>query len=176
MAHLEQGETTRTDPWIRFAWHYFIVGVVLAGAVSAIALYPLATSPSSDLTRTLAGILAGTISFASLSFSGSRAMPADSLVTKELRVAGLALLRVSVGLAAALAVAVARVRFRESMGNQPTLNLALRLAMLGIVGFSGGGALFAFRQLLAHTKPDRGDIDSIGPKRMADGRPANVGP
>lgn len=127
---------------------------MLALLLTFLALYPLAFVPSERLTATLASLVGGGLSFASVSFTAARACAEQRLHAARLIAAGSRLLRFAVITALALGLATTRERLATQLGPGFALDVPLRVLAGGVTTAAIALAFSGFRTLVLLLGPE----------------------
>ena len=120
-------------------------------------VYPLVVAPARSLIPTLISITGAGLSFASVTFSASRAIDGDEVRSLRLATAGAMLFRFALSMSVVLGLATASARLTEAFGEAIPIDLLLR-GMMGAVCMAAIGSLYlAARTLVALLGPDLED-------------------
>jgi len=129
----------------------------VALVLSIIGVYPLLVAPARTLIPTLASMVGAGLSFASVSFSASRAIDGDESRSIRLATAGAMLFRFALGMSVVLALATTRARLSEGFDATVaivTIDVALR-ALMAVVALAAIGMVYSgVRILIVLLGPD----------------------
>lgn len=104
--------------------------------------------PGENLTATLTGLVAGGLSFASVSFSAAKSRDDEESWSLRMAMAGTSLFRFSIALAVALALNVARERLAAALGAGTALDYCLRGLMALVTATAIAIAFVGFQTMV----------------------------